>query len=227
MKKILSLAFIIALLTLSSIDAHAQKPFKGILTYTISYSGEITPAEIAQQPTEMTLYLRDNKSKTEIIQGGGMVIIHQIYNSNTGMAYSLFAIESMGMKFYLKTTKEQLEAKNAENEEPTITVTDETKEICGYTAKKVEYVTVDEYGDEHTTIVWVSEEFGGKELNTASQFPGLPGIPLEYSMEIDGVTTTFLVTEIKKGKVKKSDFLIPDDYEEKTEEELESLFGGE
>jgi len=46
-------------------------------------------------------------------------------------------------------------------------------------------------------------------------------------MTIDEVTTTFTVTDIQKGKVKKVDFLIPDDYEEKTQEELEQMFGGE
>ena len=227
MKKTAILLIGIVLLSITNTNAFAQKAFKGILTYTIEYSGEIEPAEVAQQPTEMTIMIRDNKSKMEIIQGGGMVIIGQIVNGNDGSAISLINIASMGMKFYIKTTKEQMEAESAEDVPAKVNLTDETKEICGFEATKAEYITEDEYGDEVTTIVWFSTVLGGEALNAGGQFEGLPGIPLEYSMTIDEVTTTFTVTEIQKGKVKASDFLIPEDYEEKTQEELEQMFGGE
>jgi len=225
MKKTAIFLIGIILISMINTNAFAQKAFKGILTYSITYSGEIEAAEIAQQPTFTTLKIKDNQSNMEIMQGGGMVIINQIVNGNDGSATTLINIASMGMKFYVKTTKEQMEA---EDEEPAkVNVTDETKEICGYEATKAEYITVDEYGDEVTTIVWFSSAIGGEALNAGGQFKGLPGIPLEYSMTIDEVTTTFLVTEIQKGKVKASDFLIPEDFEEKTQEELKEMFGGE
>jgi len=47
---------------------------------------------------------------------------------------------------------------------------------------------------------------------------------LEYvATTADGIITTFTASEVKKGKVKDTDFLIPSDYVELTPEEKQQM----
>ena len=63
----------------------------------------------------------------------------------------------------------------------------------------------------------------GPEVNLL--FNGIKGVAMEYSMDLgEGRQLTLTASEIKKGKVKEVDMLLPNGYEKLSEEEMQSLF---
>jgi len=201
------------------------KVFKGIVTYTITYNGDWDPSVLAQQPKSTQIKILGKRSMTEIVSPG--VTIKNISNGYDSVQYLLIDAGSMG-KFYIKTTKEKFIEKLKEAQ-PKINYLDETKQIAGYIAKKAEFITKDEYGDEQKIIVYYNEEIAGPEYNFLNNFPTLKGFPMEYTMPLEeGKSITFSVSEVKtsKVKIKETDFMIPTDFKETTEEELKNMFGG-
>jgi len=229
MKKLVnSTLVILVLLVAFSYHANAQKKFKGIITYTIAYSGTIDAATAAQQPKLMTLSIYENLQKMNLPIGP--VNIDIITNGDTKTQVTLLDI--MGEKKYYKMTKEELDAKIKEKPAPEIKYSDETKTISGYVCKKAEYTEKDEDGKVTSAVIYYTEELGGEELNYGGQFNKLKGVPLEYAVTTpDGTISTWTATEVKKGKVKDTDFLIPSDYVELTAEEkaqmIKQMGGGE
>lgn len=220
-------------LILSSLMVFAQKskrsskPFIAEITYKIDYVGNWDPAVLAQQPKELKVYVYGNKMKT-VIDLSGMGYITNIQDGDDTTSIALIDIPAYQLKKYIKTTKEKI-LENLEEIAPRINYIDSSKEIAGYKVYKAEYIVKDEFGDPITTIVWYSPEINDGKINAAGDFPGLKGFPMEYITTQDEGSIIFSVGEVKtkKVKIKETDFLIPTDFEELTEEEAKELFGGE
>lgn len=220
-------------LILSSLMVFAQKskrsskPFIAEITYKIDYVGNWDPAVLAQQPKELKVYVYGNKMKT-VIDLSGMGYITNIQDGDDTNSIALIDIPAYQLKKYIKTTKEKI-LENLEEIAPQINYIDSSKEIAGYKVYKAEYIVKDEFGDPITTVVWYSPEINNGKINAAGDFPGLKGFPMEYITTQDEDSIIFIVGEVKtkKVKIKETDFLIPTDYEELTEEEAKELFGVE
>jgi len=220
-------------LILSSLMVFAQKskrsskPFIAEITYKIDYVGNWDPAVLAQQPKELKVYVYGNKMKT-VIDLSGMGYITNIQDGDDTTSIALIDIPAYQLKKYIKTTKEKI-LENLEEIAPRINYIDSSKEIAGYKVYKAEYIVKDEFGDPITTVVWYSPEINNGKINAAGDFPGLKGFPMEYITTQDEGSIIFSVGEVKtkKVKIKETDFLIPTDFEELTEEEAKELFGGE
>ena len=101
-------------------------------------------------------------------------------------------------------------------------VAGETKTIAGKTAKKAIIHAFDEDEKDHPMTFWYSDEMG-PEVNPI--FNGLKGVALEYAMDLaEGRQITLTATEIKEGKVKEVDMLLPDGYETISEDQFKALF---
>jgi len=219
------------ILILSSLMVFAQKskgsskPFIAEITYKIDYVGNWDPAVLAQQPKELKVYVYGNKMKT-VIDLSGMGYITNIQDGDDTTSIALIDIPAYQLKKYIKTTKEKI-LENVEEIAPQINYIDSSKEIAGYKVYKAEYIVKDEFGDPITTVVWYSPEINNGKINAAGDFPGLKGFPMEYITTQDEGSIIFRVGEVKtkKVKIKETDFLIPTDYEELTEDEAKELFG--
>ncbi len=222
MKSLFVLCFALVAVTFS---ANAQG-FKGIITYSMSYSGNIDAATAAQQPKLMTVYIMLNKAKMNLALGP--VTLDVVTDGDK--KESITMIDMMGEKKYFRSNQAEIETEATKNGAPVIRYLDETKVIAGYTCKKAEYVTKDEDDKETVTTVYYCEELGGENANFGGTFHGLKGFPMEYVINQGEIITTFTVTEVKKGKVKETDFLIPADYVELTAEEkaqMKAAFSGQ
>lgn len=197
------------------------KPFKGTITYGITYEGEeLDAATQAQMPTGVVVSVLGNLVRNEQISA--FYSMAQISDLEEGSAIVL--IDAMGMKVAVEQSKEEIEKnkEEAEIEDPEINFVDETKEIAGYTCKKAEVKS----GDEIIEVYYTDEINVPKGMNDNSGFKGIEGVLMEYSVAQEGLIMIMTVKEIKKGKVNKGMFVIPDDYEIKTPEELGGMFGG-
>ena len=220
-------------LILSSLMVFAQKskrsskPFIAEITYKIDYVGNWDPAVLAQQPKELKVYVYGNKMKT-VIDLSGMGYMTNIQDGDDTTSVALIDIPAYQLKKFIKTPKEKILEK-LEEVSPKINYIDSTKEIAGYKAYKAEYIVKDEFGDPITTVVWYSPEINDGKINAAGDFSGLKGFPMEYVSTQEEGSIIFRVSEVNtsKVKIKETDFLIPTDFEELTEDEARELFGGE
>ena len=101
------------------------------------------------------------------------------------------------------------------------------KKILDYKCKKA--IITDEDGNEMT--YWYTEEIKPATTDKNTSISELPGMPLEYSIDKDGMTMSFKVKSVdeKLDKATKNDKLnltIPEGYEEMTYDEFSSSMGG-
>lgn len=223
MKNLIKVTLVISAILIafsSSTFAQKGKPFKGLITYSISYTG-LEPAQAAQQPKLMELYVFGDKSKMVLNLGPASFMV-----INDGEKTEKITLIDQGgeNKIYFKTTKDEIEKEIKDGPKPTIKYIEETKVIAGYTCKKAEYTVKEEDKETPTTAtVWYTEEIGSEKLNYGGEFTGLKGMALEYEMKQGEITTKFSATEVKKGKVKDTDFLVPAEFKELSGEEKQQM----
>jgi len=217
MKKLFNNALLIVIfvsLVITSYSGSAQKKFRGILTTQYSYSG-MDAATIAMLPKVKTVMIYDNLLKE--ITDYGMAKMEQILNGDAKTITIL--VDQPGDKKYVKFTPEESKSLSEKATDIKINYTTETKTIAGYTCKKAIITYKNEDGAALADTVYYSEELGGEALNVGSKYEGLKGLPVEYKVKEGELTISITISEVKKGKVKDTDFLIPSDYVEMTPEE--------
>lgn len=236
MKKIFTLA---AALLLTVGGMMAQNSFKGIVKYKVESTGEVAvdlPEEV--RLAEIKVSGDDMFTKSPIFCSGmtEAVLVQNLTSTscqNLGMLLNYlrgqdfeFTYQGTG-KILVKSVSKasDFDSVDIEDKEPGHFyyeyVAGETKQIAGYTAKKMIRHSYDEEGVDHPMTMWYSDEIGPK-INIL--FGGIKGMPLECTMDAgEGRAITYTATEIVKGKVKEVDFLLPDGYETLSEEEMETL----
>lgn len=227
-----TLVIILAITIAFSSSVFAQKkgkPFKGTVTYSLSYSGDgVEPAELAKYPKESSIKVYENRTLTD--QGYASFIT----NGDSKMVYTVIDLSAMGAKKYLISQK--AEEVEKDNKGTQYKYSEEGKEILGFKTKKVEITPpVKEDEDEEAgsmkITAYYTEDMGGEEVNFGNQmFHGVKGFVLEYELVTPKITVKAVAKTIEKGKVKETDFMIPSDCSEVTkeqfEEEIRALQGG-
>lgn len=223
MKTTIKLLFVLVALSVavSGFSQKKVKPFKGSVTYEIAYDGdEMDAATQAQLPTEIVVSILGQKVRNEQISS--MYTMASVADLEDGS--TIILIDAMGMKIAVNQTKEEIDAniEDAGMEDPVIKLLDETKVIAGYKCKKAEVIS----GEEVIEVYYTEEVAVPAGMNDNNGFKGINGLLMEYTIDQQGMIMIMTAKEVKKGKVGKGLFVIPDDYEIKTMEELGGMFGG-
>ncbi len=232
MKKIVCLFLAVLFVVAFSVNTNAQKKekaFKGVITYdvTVNSDEDIDPAIKNMMPKESEMKVSGNKSKTKMVMGG-MMEISTVANGENKTVIMLF--DMMGQKFYHKFTEEDIKKQQEKDyaAKPEVKLIDETKVIAGYTCKKAEITTTDKENKKTILTIYYSEELGGKEVNFGDDaLSEINGVALENEIDLNGIMLKMVAREVKKGGVSETDFLIPTDYQEMTEDQFKNMFGGE
>ena len=194
----------------------AQDKFEGTITFEITY--QKIPDQLqgmeSMLPTKSIIKLKGSKIRTEVpmSMGGDQVII---FDQETKSGHMLMNI--LGSKMAITLSKEDIMAEEEKFNKPEITYMDEYKTIAGYKCQKAISKTTDDQGNEFVSEVYFTE----KIPNLTQNFEGLKGIALQYVSEQDGVKSTLTASSVIKEVIPANQFLVPDDYEMKTLEELE------
>lgn len=219
---LLSLAFVFT--SCSIFQGGGSKGFEGVITYEITYpDADLDPAMKAQLPTQSKVYVKDNYTK--MVMNQGMVEIIQIVDGTAKTKTIMVA--GSGMKKYYTMNEEKIKAQNAEVDIVGIEKTEETKEIAGYTTKKVIAKYKNEYGETEEMIMYYTDKIGNQAINFDNPFmKDIAGMVLQYEIKQQDMTMLFTAKTIEEEKLKETDFLVPEDYEKLTEEELKQMGGG-
>jgi GLPGLI family protein len=203
-----------------------------ITSWAQSFEGKISatvkaialPEEMAGHAAmfnqSMTSYYKGEKSCMEMKNMMGTTTII----TDTLKKEVIMLINMMGQKTAIKEPLTDENDDNplfeAEMEGGKLELKSDTKTIAGYKCKKAVY-TMPAEEDESPIVIefWYTEE-----LDVYMGDAPIPGMMMEYTMSMEGITMQFTVTEIVKEKVDDSKFTIPEGYTVKTKEEFEKQF---
>lgn len=214
----------VAAIIMGLTSAAFSKDFKGIITYKITYPGmEIDPSMAAMMPKMATLTLKDQMSKF-VINMGQMGSQSQIMNGEARTVTTL--MDMMGQKFYYVQTEEEIMAEKATDDEISVEIKDETKEIAGYECQKA-VIFVKSEGEEMMFNIYFTEEIGFESMNFDDPyFKEIPGAMLEFEIETGNGMMKMEAVSVEKKNVSDNDFEVPEGFQKKTSAEIRQMFGG-
>lgn len=197
------------------------KDFKGVITYKITIEGSsVTDDMKAMMPKTMIMTIKGNKTRSEMSMGMGKTV--SITDADDKSTITL--MDMMGQKFAIQSDYDEIMKDLAETPDVKVDVTNETKDILGYTCKKA---IISNPEDNTEMIVYFTNELGSKALNFSNpQFKDIDGLMLEFEIPNEMFSMHFTAVSIDKKNVDDSEFTIPDGYQIKTKEEVKNMFGG-
>jgi len=214
--------FLVALSIFTLVITVNAQNFEGKISFKISY-GEL-PAEAAgmedMMPSKMVIYAKNENSRVEMETGlmGTQVTMSNAKDGSTTVLYDM-----MGQKMAIVMDKAYIEKQKTENniEKNKIEYLNETKTIAGYKCKKAKIVLTDG-GESQTIEIYYTEDIPNYQ---DTNFEGLKGMPLEFSVNAQGIQMSFTATEIVKEKVADSKFEVPSEYTKVSAEDMEGMMG--
>ena len=228
MKKTLTLLALVAFAVSALV---AQNKFAGIITYGLESVGEV---EVPLQNKSFQIFVYQDKAyvgneqSKQIVNGRKLYVVMDL-----SQYISYFQTNDVWESDYEGSGKVIVSHEMTQSELDSITIPDtkgmyieyvtgETREIQGYKAQKAKYHIFNEEGKDKGFDVWYTTEIGPEYDFVLCQ--GLKGFPLEFVQSgEEGKAIQYKVTEITKGKVKSTDFMLPDGYDLLTEEAFSAL----
>ena len=196
---------------------------EGHFTYTIEASSENPDMQMVtgmMQGSTLDIHFKDKITRSEMKMGSMMNIV-TVSNENSGEI--LLLMSGMIGKNAILMTTEEIEALSEGKPEMNVELLDETKTIEGYLCKKA--VLSDENGGE--SIFWYTEEIEISKVGQTYLNKEVPGFPMQYDLNNNGLKMTMTVSKFEK-KLDKNikslfDMNIPEGYKTLTLEELEKM----
>ena len=224
MRILLKLSVALLLAIVAPNNSKAQKLFQGRIFYELSYEGAGLNESIKSMlPKEMTLSLKNNKSRSELKTGMGDQIT--IFDGESKSVINLLDI--MGQKVAIKKSTEEIDRERNKYTDLKITLSKETKQIAGYNCKKalIEVNSADFNGKQNFTVFY-TDELGNKGVNYSDPlFNKIEGVMLQYELNARGLLMKFMATEVKTEALSDDEFSVPGNYKEMTQDELKKMFG--
>lgn len=220
MKKIFLSVF-----TLAVLATQAQVK-EGSVTYNVNFEGMPPEQASMMKGTEMKMYFKDKKSRSEFSNAFFNTITVSDDVSSTTLS------ESMGQKTFFVLKKDELEKESKKSPDPKITYTEEKKTVAAYECKKAIIEMKNEKGEVNKVDVWYTDKLQGPTGNSGgrmgSQFKGLKGAPLEFSMQQGPMKMQMTATNVSTTPVPDSKFTVSTEgYTEVKYEDIKKQRGGQ
>lgn len=182
----------------------AQKALnEGTLVYNVSVetgSGEPKIADMFDGATT-TIYLKGNKSRTELVSSLGREAT--IYDAANGTGVILK--DYSGQKLMITLTAANWAQNNSKYEGIVFQKTGETQKIAGFNCNKA----VAKLKNGESFIVYYTTEVNPANKSYDAQFKTLPGLPVQYEMETSKMKLKFTLSSINYNPLPASMFEIP------------------
>ena len=225
MKKLLTgfTMVFIAMVTLMPLAKAQKAPFTGTIVFDVKAEGEIPEQAKAMMPTEMTLKLSPDKQSMSMNFG----MMEQKTISDVATQESNSMMNVMGQKLVMKVTAAQMkEQRSAQGETSGVKLLTDTKTIAGYLCKKAVITKKVKDGADVTMEVFYTDDIDVSNFKFSNAIPELNGFPMEYTMKSGPMAFKMVARSVKKENIAASEFVVPSDYKQVTQEELRNMFGG-
>jgi GLPGLI family protein len=163
-------------------------------------SGEPKIADMFDGATT-TIYLKGNKSKTELISSLGREATIYDAVSGTGVILKDYS----GQKLMITLTATNWAQNNSKYEGIVFQNTGETQKIAGFTCKKA--IAKLKNGESFTVYYTTEVNLANKSYD--AQFKTLPGLPVQYEMQTPKLKLKFTLASISYNPIPASEFEIP------------------
>jgi GLPGLI family protein len=216
--------FILTLFILASVTFSLKAQLtEGHFTYTIEASSENPDMQMVtgmMQGSTLDIHFKDKITRSEMKMGSMMNIV-TVSNENSGEI--LLLMSGMIGKNAILMTAEEIEELSKDKPTMDVELLDETKTIEGFLCKKA--VLSDENGGE--SIFWYTEEIEISKVGQTYMNEEVPGFPMQYDINNNGLKMTMTVSKFEKNLAKNTKSLfemeIPEGYKTLTLEELEKM----
>ena len=197
----------------------------GEVKYSIEASStdeSMAMATSMMQGSEMSMVFSGEKARTEFNMGS-MMSMTVVADGNSDKILMLMG--GMMGDIAIPTTTKELEASQDEAETPEVNIelTNDTKNILGYSCKKA--ILTNEDGVE--VIYWYTEEIEVNRTGQRNMNADVPGFTLEFATNQSGLVMSFTATEFSKTLSDKESVLfstkVPEGYKVMTMKELTSM----
>lgn len=221
-KWILGIIALFSVAIMQSCNSAASKPSEYHVSYDVTFpeeGNEVIEMLKAQgiKPT-MDVYVADGKSKVEMDMS--MMQLNVVMNSADSQAIML--ISAMGQNMAVNVNKDDYKkfVDYQESDYGEVTITEETKEIAGYscTLAKVE--------SKGTTVdIWFTKDLAAQGLEGSGYQFGIDGCPLEMQINAGGIMLNFVASKVDLTKPGEGtfDMTIPEGYQEVTVDQLNEM----
>jgi GLPGLI family protein len=196
----------IILLSLGGISfpSQAQKTLKeGTLVYNMSVetgSGEPKMADMFDGATT-TIYLKGNKSRTELVSSLGSEATIFDASAGTGVILKDYS----GQKLMITLSASNWAQNNSKYDGIVFLSTGESQKIAGFNCKK----SIAKLKNGESFTVYYTTEVSPANKSYDAQFKTLPGLPVQYEMESGKLKLKFTLASISYNPVSASKFEIP------------------
>jgi GLPGLI family protein len=194
-----------------------EATFEGIITYDIKVDSDNPQVAQMMQGSTIKTYIKGDMSRTETSMGmySNIVIANRKKPDETVMLMNI-----MGNKYQLKLDDKA--KKEAEKNAPDVKYLDGTKTIAGYACKEAQLTMTDKKsGNKYTSDIFYTDQLPYNNEGTESQFKGLKGFPLSYSVKQSGMSMNMTAKSIDKQAVPDSVFNVPTGYKLMTMDEMQ------
>lgn len=222
MKKILTIVLALVIgAGCNSLMAKGKKSFEGVITYTMSLSGDpsVESSMDMLPPSMLTAVFKTRGQRSMMSIMGQKTFV----DAKKGTVTSLIDMSMLGMGTYCMDNPYE-GTKTTDADQPKTEFTGETKTICGYKAEKIRLATPQEGA---SVELWVT-----RDLSIESGLPTMSGlegmVPLQFDIQsaaagMGNITIVLTAKEVKEQKVPNDDLVPPKDCQKITQEELSTL----
>jgi len=217
---------ITSIFILFSITTLLSQINEGHIKFEIDASANTPEMEMAvgmMQGSTMDIYFSKNNSHSELNMGTMMKVNTTVLGESGDV---LILMSGMMGNIATPTNLDALREKADSKELPNFDVelTKKTKTIAGYKCKKA--ILVNEDGDEMN--VWYTSEIIVNTEGQSFDYEKIPGFPLEFEANANGLLLTFSAIEVieRLDKEKKKEVFstnIPEGYKEMSPDELNKM----
>ncbi len=224
--KYLSGFFLLIVVLLMSEFVSAQRPFRGRITYNITYPGSnIDLAELQELPSKAVIITKNDQVRTELSAENAGLSQVKITDVNSGEVST--KLEIMREKYVITRSAQEIQTALRNMPQPDIEFTDQTREILGFTCNHAIATIVDENGDVYESEIWYTPEIPGNAFNFDSPYNEIPGLMLEYEMRVGQLNIRHEATSVRRRMfVGGRNFYVPRDYQPITYNELREKLQG-
>jgi GLPGLI family protein len=226
MQKYLSGVILLVTIMMISDLVSAQRPFRGQITYNITYPGSnIDLAELQELPEKAVIITKNDQVRTELSAENAGLSQVKIADGSTGEIYT--KLEIMREKYVITRSAQEIQTALRNMPQPEFEYTDQTREILGFTCNHAIATIVDENGDIFESNIWYTEEIPGNAFNFDTPYNEIPGLMLEYEMRVGPLNIRYEATSVRRRLfVGGKNFNVPRDYQHITYDELREKLQG-
>ncbi|MFN3555865.1 MAG: hypothetical protein ACK4VN_07890 [Bacteroidales bacterium] len=217
---------LLVLLMVVSFPLMAQRTLKGRVVYKITYPGSMVDlAELQQLPSDAVILTKNNQLRAELSGENAALTQIKIADGNTGEVSTM--LEILREKYVIVRTPQEVQTALRNMPQPELEYTNETREILGYTCRRVIARLVDDMGNTHESDIWYTDEIDGKAFNFDTPYREIPGLMLEYEIRVGPLNIRYEAQSVRRRMfVGGRNFFVTRDYERITQEELRQRLQG-